>query len=288
MTKTIYTLVDDIYEVIQSGGVSENAVDFFRESLSEGLFRGLGGSRKPYLRLSGVGKPCDREQYLNIRSGVPEKISGPQRMRFQYGHMLEAYLLSLAISAGHSVQGMQTKLSVAGVKGHRDCIIDGVLIDVKTASPYSFVKFKDGMLKEEDPFGYIQQLSAYLYASQDDPLLKEKRIAGFLTIEKVSGEVVLDLYDLSEELLQIEARVNSLKEMLKSDELPEIPTKLQPTPQSKTSKNLTLCKTCTYCSHKVSCYPDARVFRYANGDVFLTHVDKEPKVEEVTGEYYDR
>jgi hypothetical protein len=44
---------------------------------------------------------------------------------------------------------------------------------------------------------------------------------------------------------------------------------------------------CVFCSHKVECHKDAnegkglRAFKYANGKVYLTHIEKEPKVEEV-------
>jgi hypothetical protein len=40
-----------------------------------------------------------------------------------------------------------------------DCIIDGEVVDVKTASGYGFRKFKDGTLPEEDTFGYMAQLT---------------------------------------------------------------------------------------------------------------------------------
>ena len=45
--------------------------------------------------------------------------------------------------------------------GHQECRIDGVLVDVKRASASYFKKFSHGTLREEDPFGYIAQISAY-------------------------------------------------------------------------------------------------------------------------------
>jgi hypothetical protein len=88
-----------------------------------------------------------------------------------------------------------------------DAVIDGVTIDVKTASPYSFNKFKEGNLRNEDPFGYISQLSSYVYAARDDDVVTDKKRGAFLVINKVSGEMVLDVYDLTEELAKKEKRL---------------------------------------------------------------------------------
>jgi hypothetical protein len=44
--------------------------------------------------------------------------------------------------------------------GHQDAIIDGVLVDCKSASGVGFDKFKYNKLAEDDPFGYVAQLSA--------------------------------------------------------------------------------------------------------------------------------
>jgi hypothetical protein len=43
-------------------------------------------------------------------------------------------------------------------------VIDGVTVDVKSASKYGFEKFLKHNLREDDPFGYISQLSSYVYA----------------------------------------------------------------------------------------------------------------------------
>ena len=42
-----------------------------------------------------------------------------------------------------------------------DSKIDGEVVDVKTASSYSFKKFEQGTLNEDDPFGYVTQLTGY-------------------------------------------------------------------------------------------------------------------------------
>ncbi len=74
-------------------------------------------------------------------------------MRFLYGHLIEEMVLALTKLSGHSVTDEQKQAEVEGIKGSMDCKIDGVLTDVKSASPYGFKKFKDGSLIDDDPFG---------------------------------------------------------------------------------------------------------------------------------------
>jgi hypothetical protein len=105
---------------------------------------------------------------------------------------------ALAKAAGHSVTGLQGSVEIAGIRGSRDAIIDGVLIDVKSANDRSMQKFRDNGLRDGDPFGYLSQLSSYLFASQDDDLLTEKNKAGFLVVDKNFGHIELHIYDLSD------------------------------------------------------------------------------------------
>ena len=113
------------------------------------------GERKR-LRLSAVGR-TDRKLWYEINDPIPRKETPQLRMRFFYGHILEALLLYLATEAGHKVEHKQAEVVVEGIKGHIDAVIDGVLVDVKSASDYGFKKFKDGQLVNDDPFGYIAQ-----------------------------------------------------------------------------------------------------------------------------------
>ena len=83
----------------------------------------------------------------------------------------------LTKAAGHSVEAEQEEVTVEGVLGHQDCIIDGVLTDIKSASSFAFKKFRDNKLAEDDPFGYIAQISAYATRRGD----KE---AAFFAIDK--------------------------------------------------------------------------------------------------------
>ena len=81
------------------------------------------------------------------------------------------------------------RLAVHGIKGHRDAVIDGITIDVKSASRYGMQKFKDISYRDDDPYGYISQLSSYVYAGKDDPLVTDKRRVPFLSYRKDSFEL---------------------------------------------------------------------------------------------------
>ena len=90
-------------------------------------------------------------------------------------------------------------------------------VDVKSCSSYAFKKFKEGSLRDNDAFGYISQLSSYVYAGKDDPLVTDKTHGAFLAVDKVSGEMCLDVYDFTEDLETKEAEMLSDKELVAGD-----------------------------------------------------------------------
>ena len=279
----INALVSDIYEVInRNGGWTETVNEYFKGRVGDTLLSRLSKTdevRKGTLRMSNLGTPCERKLWYDVNGEEPEELQPHTLFKFLYGDILEDLILSLAVAAGHTVEGEQDEVSILGVKGHRDAVIDGVLIDVKSASPYSFKKFKDNGVREDDPFGYIQQLSSYLYCAQDDPIVKEKSKAGFLVVDKVNGHITLDMYDLTEEMETKEEFVQQRKDMVNSEEMPS--RGYEDVPEGK-SGNRKLCMQCSYCNHKHSCYPGLRVFLYSRGPVYLSWVEKEPNVKEVT------
>jgi len=300
----ISTLVDDIYKVItDKGGWGEKSHSRYIDLASKTMLTRLTdiGQESDYdptaLRLSSVGQPCPRKLWYSVNKNEEgEELRGSTYLKFLYGDMLEDLLISLAIASGHKVTGEQDILYANGVKGHRDCVIDGMLIDVKSASTYSFDKFKMNGLRgyyknlksgrvwvppeEADAFGYISQLSSYLYASQDDPLVTEKNKAGFLVIDKTTGNLTLDIYDLSKEVANKEKEIEDRKGMV---ELPNPPDRPFKDVQDGKSGNRKLTIPCTYCGFKDICHPGLRTFIYGNGPRFLTKVSRTPDVMEITG-----
>ena len=230
--------------------------------------------------MSNLGTPCTRKLWYQVNQpDDAEPLRPDTRLKFLYGDILESLLLSLAKAAGHDVWGEQDELSVAGIKGHRDAVIDGYTVDVKSASGFGFNKFEQNNLRSDDPFGYISQLSSYVYAGhQRDPDKVHPTIGAFLVVDKQSGKLCLDVYDLSEEVKGKEEEAEFLKTMTS---MPNPPARaFSPVPDG-TSGNMKLGTNCSYCQFKKTCWPQVRTFLYAKPR-FLTEVARIPNVPEVT------
>ena len=278
----IETLVEDIYGVIEGkGGWDKTITDYLAKNISQIAESRFKEPQKPrgYLSLSSVGSPCKRKTWYRINKTEEAAPLKPQLLGlFFYGDLLEALILSLAKAAGHDVQGEQDRLSVNGIKGHRDAVIDGVTIDVKSTSRYGMKKFKSNSLRDDDPYGYISQLSSYVYAGKNDPLVKDKDRGAFLVVQKDSFELHLDMYDFSKELVTKEKEIDEVKNIV-SGKLPD--ERLAPVPQSEGSKNTKLCFACTSCEYRKICWPEVRTFKYSYGKEYLVDVVKKPRVEEL-------
>ena len=280
--KKIDTLVDDLYNVIQGlGGWDTTISNGMGKRIAETADKRFSKPQEPrgYLSLSAVGTPCRRKLWYKVNeptSGSP--LTADLLLRFFYGDMIEELILALVEASGHKLEGMQDRLTVHGIKGHRDAVIDGMTVDVKSCSPFAFKKFQEGTLRDNDAFGYISQLSSYVYAGKDDPIVTNKTHGAFLAINKVSGEICLDVHDFTEDLKTKEQEMLQAKEMVTGP----IPIdRIPPVQQSKTSPNMKLDKQCSFCDHKKNCWPDLRAFQYSYGIEYLTHVEKEPQVPEV-------
>lgn len=283
--KEIRTLVEDMNEVIKgNGGWNETIGSLMGNNIALTANQRFSKPQEPrgYLSLSSIGTPCKRKLWYRINEPTSaEPLQANALLKFFFGDMIEELVLAIVKAAGHDVQGEQDRLDVHGIKGHRDCVIDGMTVDVKSASPYSFKKFKDGNLRENDPFGYISQLSSYVYAGKDDPLVTNKTAGAFLVIDKVNGHICLDAYDFEEELKTKEEEMLAAKDLV-AGSIPE--DRIPPVPQSKTSPNTKLDLNCSYCEFRKVCWPEARTFLYSTGPLHLVDVVDTPRVYEVTNE----
>ena len=283
-TKTLDTLVPDINNLLTNLGdgkkleVSDEKLNKFLSNIKDAIIDWTNPVKqdRSSLRMSILGRPIRQLWYDKHKPIKKEKANPSLQLKFLYGHLLEHLVLFLTDLAGHKVTDQQKKVSVDGIVGHMDSKIDGEVVDVKTASSYSFKKFEQGTLAEDDPFGYIAQLTGYEE--------NEKTNNGaFLAINKSTGQ--LALYrpdDLTKP--NIKTLIKDVKEKL---DLKEVPPKCyEPIPHEKAG-NMKLPAGCVFCSHKVECHKDTnegkglRAFKYASGNVYFTKVVKEPKVEEV-------
>ena len=277
--KKLENLVSDIYSVLspltegEALDISDEDIDDFGEAIKDVVRHWATPKARDSntLRMSNIGKPS-RQLWYDLKYKREESSFEDSHLpiKFLYGHLLEEVLLFLVKMSGHKVEDEQKEVEVKGVKGHIDCKIDGEVIDIKTASGFAFNKFRNGTLREDDPFGYMAQLAGYEEAEGTTN-------GGFLVINKESGE--LTLYQ-PEELDKPYAPkiIEDIKESLNNNEPPEVC--YEPIPEGK-SGNMKLPKNCVYCNHKFKCYPDLRVFKYSKGLVYFTEIVNEPKVEEV-------
>jgi len=277
----IKNLIKDMEETIQGLKGWDHIVGLrMGDSIAKAALNRFGKPQKPrgYLSFSSIGSPCKRKLWYKINDPSSAKLVSPSDLlKFFYGDMIEELILSIVKVSGHDLGGQQDRMFINGLAGHRDAVIDGMTVDVKSASPYSFKKFAEGSLRENDPFGYISQLSSYVYAAKDDPLVTDKTRGAFLVVDKVNGSLCLDIYDFSEELEHKEKEVDKVKSMVKGS----IPDRgFEPVPQSKTSPNTKLHPSCGFCDFNKKCWPEARRFVYGNGDVLLIDVVKTPNVPE--------
>lgn len=273
-------LPSDVYRVLEENKFTEASVQNLSDKLRTVLLYRLGQEQAdPTLRMSNMGQPCERKLYYDIHNADQrEPLNGQTLLKFLYGAIVEELVLWLASEAGHSVQGEQDELTIAGVKGHRDAVVDGVVCDVKTASGRGMEKFEKHLLEHDDPFGYLGQLGGYLAASQDDPLVTVKQEAAFIAVNKENGEIVVDTYKFDTDPEKWAQTVEAKRNILAKDKPPV--RGFNPIPDGA-SGNMKLGVNCRYCSHKHNCWPGLRTFAYSNGPAFLTKVIKEPKVPEI-------
>ena len=284
----IKTLIPDICKVLEAdpkfsqwkAESSELTAEQIEQILNKRLVpKGPATPRKPRLYMSNIGTECKRRLWYHMNSGSSIVQPSPsQLLNFMYGDMLEVIILEVVKAAGHKVEGQQDRAELYGLGGYQDAIIDGVVVDVKTASPKSFHKFKTGELKYNDPFGYRVQLASYLKAAQDDPRVKDKNGAAFLVINKANGDLWLDYHDLRPVMDHLEEHYTEVKELVKD---PEPPHRLYSDVEDGKSGNRKLVDDCVWCPYKKECWPGLRKFNYkVPGPKYLTQVVFEPRVEE--------
>ena len=252
--KTLSTLINDLDALHQKGHqptdeslkeLSEEVARLVSRSLSRNL---SDDPERTTLRMSNIGKPARQLWYdHNSTPEEREQLTGQTLRKFLMGDLWEALLLWLAKEAGHSVENQQGEVNVDGVVGHIDAVVDGVVVDVKSASKFGFEKFRKDTLRDDDAFGYYDQLGGYSSALGLDGawLAVNKETAALTILEAPKEELAA---------LDTKGRIAYMREALKSETPPE--RCYEPVPDGK-SGNLKLPVGCSYCPFKFKCWSDA-------------------------------
>lgn len=280
MSKTIDTLVQDIYHILDEDTDHEATEQFLEEAataLKDILRRRLAKQeRKGSLRFSNLGRPDCQVWHKVNHPERGEKLRPETMMKFLYGDVLEILALYLAKEAGHSVSNEQAEVECDGVLGHIDAEIDGVVVDVKSASPFAFKKFADNRVAEDDPFGYIAQLSGYCN-QLDKP-------GAFFAVNKESGGLCIS--HIPQQAVTDNPPQAAIDRQRKAVSAPTVQRGFADVPDGR-SGNMALDTMCSYCDFKKSCWSDAnhgeglRGFLYSRGPKYLTRVVREPDVYEL-------
>lgn len=286
--KTLDTLVEDIHTVLREGiDVSDDVCNEFATKIAVMLKERLSPreEREGTLRMSAMGKP-DRQLWYEVnakKKALP--LDQDAYMKFLLGDIVEEVLIMLAKLSGHKVEGEQSELRIEGVKGHRDVVIDGITVDTKSASPYGFEKFQEGLKPEVDGFGYLAQINAYMEAAEEDPVVTVKDKGAFLVLQKSTGAITLDVHSKTRDMAsQYKRQIKMVKGAIPDrchDPL-EDGYKNPKTKQFMPNGNLKLPMPCSYCAFKHECHDNIRTFQGRGYPKYLTKVVKEPKMEEVT------
>lgn len=276
MEKSIDTLVEDIYELFEKGAdLSDEFLESFGDSLISIIkdrFASFKEQRKEYLRFSNLGKNeiqlyYDINGYPEDSRNIPEPLLPQTKLKFLYGDIIEQLVLLLAKQAGHKVSDEQRQVEIDGLKGSIDALIDGEVVDIKSASGYGIRKFaNEDSLRADDSFGYVTQLSGYAQALEKDH-------GYFIVLDKERGGLQLCKLERDD----IRPRLKYIRDIL---DKPEPPKSCDNHVAMGTKGNRKLVSPCIYCKHKSECHPGLRVFEYSTGLTYLTKVVEEPRVSE--------
>lgn len=282
---SIYTLVPDIqHQLTKRDWFTEDLARELGHAVSTRIRQQFQTPPAPSLRLSGMGPRCPKALWHSIHTpGEAEPLPPWAETKFSIGHITEALALSLAKASGHTVVGEQDELIVDGVKGHRDCVIDGAVVDIKSCSSRVFEKFRSGSIAQDDAFGYLCQLDGYVVGSTEDDLVTLKDRAFILAFHKELGHICL--YEHRARPDHIMHRIREYKSIVAQSTPPAC------TCGTKTvgaSGNIALSSVASYNAFKWCCFPNLRCFIYSDGPVFFTKVVQVPTFKGVPLREVDR
>lgn len=270
--KSIYNLIPDIYNLVGGKDGITNLPPDLGANVQNAVEASLGPRTHRGLRLSGMGDKCPCALWHSVHHPeLEEQLPPYARIKYTYGHIIEHLVIALAKAAGHTVEGEQDEILLDGIRGHRDCIIDGCVVDVKSAATRSFLKFKTGSIAEDDSFGYLAQLDGYVVGSLDDPRVTVKDRGYLLAVDKQLGHLALYEHRIRPEYIR--DRIRTYTEIVQLSEPPRCECRSIADGQAG---NLILDIPASYNTYKHCCNPNLRTFLYSDGPRYFTKVVKRP------------
>ena len=238
--------------------MSEAVINSVASDVSAGLNKQFnGGPRDAFrLRMSNIGRP--KCQLWFEKNRPEEKAPMPEHfmLNMMLGDIVEAVFKGVLRTAGVEFQDNEyVSLDLGGGrrpnKGEYDLVMAGRVDDVKSASDYSYKnKFIDlETLQADDPFGYVAQLVGYATAAG-------KKVGGWWVVNKNNGHHKY----ISAKNVDVDAVLDKIRETydyLENDEpFERMFTDVPETYYKKETGNRVICKQCSFCSFKKSCWPN--------------------------------
>jgi hypothetical protein len=262
-------LAEDITKRMKAGFKDPPSIDLSKHT--EEAYR----DNKASLRMSNVGSICYRKLWYDIND--PIKLSPELRNIFMAGDIWEEVMLQYIREAGYSVSHEQHEVELAGIKGHIDCVVDGCLVDIKTASSYH--KFET--LETNDPYGYLPQQACYLECMKD--VLKDKEHVYFVVYNKTYFTVRVFKYNVAGLASGMAGYIMGVRSVLSSKpEIPDILVRKDKLPEIINS-------TCLYCDRLIECRGVKKVYETRNGKrrYYIHPPDRPPKTKSPSGRMVD-
>ncbi len=184
--------------------MEDKHIEYFGELCKQAMRKQFQEPKRGFqIRMSQIGKDI-REQQAELL-GLPKDEEDEYNLvlKFLYGDVCEAIVMTLLHASGVNVEDEQKAVSrdVAGIKleGTYDVKINGKIYDVKSCSPYAFTtKFMPGFsnVEAQDTFGYVTQLYNYAEAEAGTS------VGGWIIINKVDGQLLVVEADAKQEVLR--------------------------------------------------------------------------------------
>jgi hypothetical protein len=211
------------------------------------------------LRMSNVGKPLCQLQHGAMGSEKKRKDYN-FKIQMLIGDAVECITNIMLKIAGANITGgknqVELKICETVVRGEDDIEIDHKVYDVKSCSPWAFDnKWNKGYsgLKEDDPFGYVGQLTGYAQA-------QNKELGGWIVVNKSNGRIAV----VDAEVSETEKQMNLFKMEHNVDQVTTgapLDRQFAPIPDTFRGKPTglkRLAKSCEWCDFIKPCYPKAK------------------------------
>ena len=260
MPKQIDSLIEDIHNSVTGPGFEPvvDLTDKYSRHVNDLLAPKLLREGKPKaLHASKLGKNCLRQMwYAQWTPQESEPLLAHTLIKFTYGDLVEEFALDLVRGAGHKVEYEQQRVDFPTyhgftVSGRLDAVIDGVVVDVKSCSPYSYKDWANQPLTaDNDSFGYRWQLHTYGKAAMNGQIKANTDRGYLLLMDKQNGHIGLSWVDYDWKAFDF--RLKIITTAIND------PTILPPRNFDAVEKdklgNRKLCTECGYCDFKRTCW----------------------------------